>query len=91
VSRPDYLIVWGVVHAARYVPGASCLPQALALHYLLGRHGYPSMVRVGVANSPDKGFEAHAWVIRDGVVLIGGDTEELTRFTPIVDLVPESK
>ena len=90
-GRPDYLIVWGVKQAARFVPGASCLTQALALQYLLGRHGYASVIRVGVANSSDQGFEAHAWVIREGRVLIGGDNEELARFTPIVDLVPESK
>jgi hypothetical protein len=90
-SRPDYLIVWGVIHAARFVPRASCLTQALAVQYLLGRNGDASVIRVGVANSPDRGFEAHAWVIKDGRVLIGGDNEEVARFTPIVDLKPEPK
>ncbi|MBE2262957.1 MAG: lasso peptide biosynthesis B2 protein [Burkholderiaceae bacterium] len=51
----------------------SCLRQALLLQVLLARQGMDSQLRIGVRNSPDEGFGAHAWVERDGQVLIGGE------------------
>jgi hypothetical protein len=55
---------WGIRVASRVVPGATCLTQALALHYLLARFGYPSIVQVGV-RTRDGNFSAHAWVEHD--------------------------
>jgi len=83
---PAYLAVWAVQHASRVVPAASCLTRALALQYLLARDGQESIIRVGVAQTPARGFHAHAWVLQDENVLIGGNEEDLSRFTPIVDL-----
>lgn len=68
--------------AARHVPGASCLTQAIALHLLLERRRIASHLVVGVA-STDGRFHAHAWVDRDGEVLIGGD---VARFDPLLRL-----
>ena len=78
-------VAWGVGAAARLVPGASCLTQALAGQYLLGRSGVPSTVRIGVRRGGDAGFAAHAWLISEGAVLLGG-VDDPQRFTPLTDL-----
>lgn len=59
--------------AAPYVPRATCLTQALAAQVLLSRSGYHSTIEVGVANEPPGGFEAHAWVVCEDRIVIGGE------------------
>lgn len=76
-------IAWAVRLASRYVPDATCLPQALATHLLLSRHGHPSCLRIGVASGPK--FEAHAWVECDGSIVIG-EVGGLDRFASILTL-----
>jgi hypothetical protein len=76
-------VAWAVRLASRYVPGATCLPQALTTYILLGRYGNPSCLRIGVAAAPK--FEAHAWVECEGNVVIGG-WESLDQFTSILTL-----
>lgn len=89
--RPVYLIVWAVEHASKLVPRANCLTRALALQYLLGRDGHGSIMRVGVSQSSGASFEAHAWVLHDNMVIIGGTSAEIARYTPIVDLAAEAQ
>lgn len=67
-------IEWAVRVASRAVPGTTCLTQALALHRLLSRYRYPSVVQVGVRNI-DGRFTAHAWVEYDGRPLLGTEKE----------------
>jgi transglutaminase superfamily protein len=62
---------------SRYVPGSTCLVQALAGQWLLQREGYAPQLRIGVSKA--EGFEAHAWLELDGNVVIGGP-EESARF-----------
>ena len=62
-----------VARAARLVPRANCLTQALAVRALLARTQYPSQLRIGVARTARGAIEAHAWLESDGVVLIGGE------------------
>lgn len=63
-------IVKGVRSASRYVPGASCLTQALAARKLLSHHGQESELKIGVAKSRGD-FEAHAWLEIDGRIVLG--------------------
>lgn len=63
-------ICWAVTSAARYVPGASCLPQSLVGRSMLQRAGYPAEICLGVAHGRS-GFEAHAWVSSEGQVVLG--------------------
>jgi hypothetical protein len=77
---------WGVRNAARLVPGATCLTQALAAQFLLARAGHRSQIRIGVAKDLDGKFLAHAWLISDGRVLLGGTSRELRRYTALADL-----
>jgi hypothetical protein len=58
-------VAWSVGAAARLVPRASCLVQALALELLLLRSGQPAELRIGVARE-DGGLKAHAWIEADG-------------------------
>jgi Transglutaminase-like superfamily len=75
-------VVWAVQLASRYVPRATCLPQALTTQILLSWHGHLSRLHIGVMVVAQK-FEAHAWVECDGRVVIG-EAEEIERYTPIL-------
>ncbi|HEX4962852.1 MAG TPA: lasso peptide biosynthesis B2 protein [Thermoanaerobaculia bacterium] len=59
-------LVWATAAAARHhLYPMRCLPQALCLRWLLGRHGIPSELRIGVERRRGE-MRAHAWVERDG-------------------------
>ena len=71
-----------VLRTSFWVPdGASCLPQALAVRYLLNRQGLDARLRFGVARAEEGAFQAHAWVELDGKILIG--KQEADRYTPL--------
>jgi len=74
-NRPVDRIIWSVRTAARRVPGATCLSSALTLQRLLSSAGHPSQVHIGVARDAS-GFMAHAWLVHDGVVVIGEEEHE---------------
>lgn len=74
-------IAWAVAAAARLVPRASCLTQAVAAQRLLERAGHPVQLRMGVGKDEGGGVIAHAWVERDGTVLIGDIG--LEQYTPL--------
>jgi hypothetical protein len=80
-SKSVYKIVWAVEAAARRVPKATCLTQALATQIMLGRRGHQTTLQLGVKKDPNGRFDAHAWIERNGLILIGfNDTfHELTR------------
>ena len=79
-------IAAAIERARRGVPGVyKCLPQAYAGHLLLHRHGYASTVQVGVARDAQGRVEAHAWVEREGKILIG-ELPDLGRFVPLPPL-----
>lgn len=80
------MLAWAVERMAPLVPHASCLTQALTLRYLAAREGQECTIRIGVRQQQGKPFDAHAWVIAGGTVMIGGQEERIEDFTPIVDL-----
>jgi|GEM_PF-1514468 len=73
-------VVWSVQTMAHVLPfGVVCLPQALAVKYLLrGDHCY--LLKIGVSTQ-NQLFSAHAWVEKDGILIIG-DTPQ-TQYVPI--------
>ena len=75
-------VEWAVNRAARYVPGATCLTQALAAQSLLRRSGHASQLHIGVARGPGREFGAHAWLQCHDRVVIGGT--DLDRYTPLL-------
>lgn len=63
--------VWAVNAAAYHLPFEFlCLPRALATKYLL-RHVPALTLEIGVEINPAKVFEAHAWVEKNGSIIIG--------------------
>src|ERR1700691_3457160 len=75
VKQTQYSVeqfIWAVRATSRYVPRATCLTQAMAAQTLLLRAGYNPKVKIGVAKNDKKLFEAHAWLVLEGQVLIGG-------------------
>lgn len=70
-TREQRRIAWAIRAAARRVPQASCLTQALAGRVLLARYGYPSALRVGVARGEAGSLLAHAWVETAAGAIIG--------------------
>lgn len=76
-------VVWAVRIVSRYMPGKiKCLARALTTQVLLGRHGYQSQIRIGVAKNQQGQLEAHAWVESQGRIIIGG-LKDLGRYTPL--------
>ena len=69
-----------VARAARLVPGATCLVQALAAQWLITRSGASAALRFGVARGA-RGVEAHVWLESGGQVVLGGDHRD--RFTAL--------
>ena len=66
-------LIWAVRAMGKRVLGDKpCLTQALALQWLLRRHGEESSLQIGVRKNQDGEFAAHAWLEQDGQVLIGG-------------------
>ena len=77
-------VVWAVEAASRRVPRASCLTQALAALLFLRACGWHAQLCVGVARRDADGFRAHAWLEREGRILIGGTG--VRQFTRLPDL-----
>lgn len=70
----------------RLFPRNPCLTEALVVHRLLRRKGYPSELRIGVRKASRSDLEAHAWVEHQGVVVIGarGLSAEHVPLPPVV-------
>lgn len=51
----------------------TCLRQGLLLWFFMARRGIRTELRLGVEKSVEGDLAAHAWVERDGQVLIGGE------------------
>jgi len=79
-----------VTRLARFVPGASCLTQAVAAQLVLARLGYQSDMRVGVRQDETGQIRAHAWLLSVDKVILGGHPTELQTFSPLVDFSPRS-
>ncbi len=75
-------LLWAVKVTSRYLPGATCLTQALAAQALLTRSGYPSQVEIGVAKDESRRFQAHAWVVCQGEIVLGG--QQIEQYNPLM-------
>ncbi len=80
-----WLAMWAVDHTARLIPKATCLTQALAAQYLCARGGRETHIRIGVIRDGTS-MRAHAWLVEDERVLIGGAEENLEHFTTLTNL-----
>lgn len=69
-------LAWAVLAASRFVPGATCLVQAIVGQRLFLRAGYAAEVKIGVTRDEDGAVAAHAWLVSEGEVFIGRDARE---------------
>ncbi len=66
----------------RYVPWKSdCLVQAIAAQNWLAANDMPSEIQIGADLSDANLFEAHAWLIHEGSIIVGGD---ISRFKVLI-------
>ena len=66
-------LIWAVRSLSkRMLSTKPCLTQSLALLWLLRRRGEDVQVQIGVRKNDAGEFAAHAWVEKEGSVLIGG-------------------
>ncbi len=71
-TKPPEIVARAVTRSARYVPGATCLVQAITLCRLLQQEGHDSVLQVGVKPPSAGRLQAHAWVECEGKIVLGG-------------------
>ena len=78
-------ILWAFTAAERLSVGRGrCLASALAADALLDRAGVPHRIVIGVATPAPGILESHAWIERNGQVLLGG-AQSARHYVPVVD------
>jgi hypothetical protein len=81
---PETRVVWAIEASGRWPAGHStCLTRALAAELLLQPGDRPLRVVIGVASPVDGHLTSHAWIERDGRVLIGG-CESRQHYIPLI-------
>ena len=70
-AAPEPHVIWAIDASARYAH-STCLARALAAELLLPLVDRPLTVIVGVTSAGVGQLKSHAWIERDGCVLIGG-------------------
>ncbi|MET2829099.1 lasso peptide biosynthesis B2 protein [Mesorhizobium shangrilense] len=68
-------VAWGIAAAARLVPRATCLTQALSGQYILARQGHASKIRIGIERGTGKQLKAHAWLVSEHHIVLGGSID----------------
>jgi len=70
-------VVWALEVSGRRLAGLStCLVRALVAELLLGSPGQPTRLTIGVRHGTNGStLESHAWVAREGRVVIGGPSD----------------
>jgi hypothetical protein len=77
-------VIWAIEATARWrVAGSSCLARALAAELLLPPGGHPLTIVIGVTGPAGGRLKSHAWLERDGHVLIGG-SESRADYFPMI-------
>lgn len=75
-------IVWATQSAARFVPGVTCLVQALTALRLGISAGYPVTMNIGTAKEVNGTLKAHAWLEYQGQIILGAAEENI--YTPLL-------
>jgi hypothetical protein len=83
-GRPsEARVIWALAARGRWLDGRStCLGRALVAELLLDTIKRPLTVMIGVAAGAG-GMRSHAWIERNGRVLIGGD-DARRQYLPLV-------
>ena len=82
-----HLVARAVSQAARYVPNATCMTQALTGQAVLSWLGVPTELVLGAACAANKetseATDFHAWLIWEETVILGGEELERSAFSPL--------
>jgi Transglutaminase-like superfamily len=80
---PEQRVIWALAARGRWFGGGStCLGRALVAELLLETLECPLTVVIGVAAGAG-GVRSHAWIERNGHVLVGGDHDR-RQYLPLV-------
>ncbi len=80
-------VVRAAVSAGIHSPvGTTCLATAIVAQAMLQRHGHDARLRLGVRRSSTGAFAAHAWLEREGRVVVGGAPAEIATYTPLPEM-----
>lgn len=84
IPQPLPPVSIAVRRAAKYLPGEYvCLPQAIAGMLMLKSQNQAPLLILGVRTDPSKSLKAHAWLVSQKSILLGGsfkDYESLAAF-----------
>lgn len=69
-----------IERVAKFVPGALCLAQAITAQRQLAKMGYKTTIRIGVKAETTAYLEAHAWLIYQDKVILGGAENKLADY-----------
>ena len=87
VRGADERIIWAIEATGRRLGRLStCLLRALVAEVVLDPKGGSICLTIGVRRTADT-FEAHAWLARNGRILIGGPADE---YAPLVNWTSSS-
>lgn len=70
-------IIWATERAAAFVPGATCLVQALAALRLCQSAGFAAAVKIGTAKAGDGTLQGHAWLEYRGEIMLGAVEDKI--------------
>ena len=73
-SREASMVCRSIEAVGQRTPGCTCLVQALAAQRMLGRRGVATKLQIGARRGDDEGLDAHAWLERNGEIILGGGT-----------------
>ncbi|HEV8599673.1 MAG TPA: lasso peptide biosynthesis B2 protein [Gemmatimonadales bacterium] len=85
-AAPDSELARWVDAALRRLPWPwhlTCLKRTAVLFYVLGRAGRPVELRIGVRHVPGDPLTAHAWLVRDGAVILEPGSSDVSGFETI--------
>jgi hypothetical protein len=74
--------------ASCFIPFASCLTQAQSCQILLARRGIASTLCLGVRENGRGGAGAHAWLVCQRRLVLGGAPERIVAFRLLAELGP---
>ncbi|WP_208347735.1 lasso peptide biosynthesis B2 protein [Pseudaestuariivita rosea] len=79
------MVAWGIPKMARFVPGATCLTQAMAGQYMLARRGCETILRLSIDGTQGDDLRPHAWLMSGHVIVLGGKSDMYHAHRQLID------
>jgi hypothetical protein len=81
---PEARVLWAFQASDRWSVGrATCLARALAAEVLLETTSHQHRMVIGISSPLSGGLRSHAWIERNGDVLLGGQ-ESRSQYVPLI-------